>query len=101
MAKFMQASSSREWMPAWVIPCGLQARSVGVKVPADPAQVLAVDAVGGEGAADQVDDRHAPVAQPAVHVLAGAAHRAQTLPAAAGSAGAPAGRQMARQSGAG
>ena len=34
MAKFMQASSTREWMPAWVIPCGLQARSVGVKVPA-------------------------------------------------------------------
>ena len=34
MAKFMQASSTREWMPAWVMPCGLQARSVGVKVPA-------------------------------------------------------------------
>ena len=48
--------------------------------PGDPAQVLAVDAVGREGATDEVDDRHAPVAQPAVHVLAGAAHRAQTLP---------------------
>ena len=34
MAKFMQASSTREWMPAWVMPCGLQAMSVGVKVPA-------------------------------------------------------------------
>ena len=34
-----------------------------------PAQVLPVHSVGGEGAADQPDDRHAAVAQPAVHVL--------------------------------
>ena len=38
--------------------------------PGDPAEVLPVDAVAGEGPADQLDDRHAPVAQPAVHVLA-------------------------------
>ena len=35
-----------------------------------PAQVLAVDAVAGERAADHADDGHAPVAEPAVHVLA-------------------------------
>ena len=34
MAKFMHASSSRECTPAWVIPWGLQAMSVGSKVPA-------------------------------------------------------------------
>ena len=51
MAKFMHASSSSEWMPAWVIPWGLQAMSVGVKVPATQPEILPVDAVGGEGAA--------------------------------------------------
>ncbi len=53
MAKFMHASSSREWMPAWVIPWGLQARSVGREGPGHPPEVLAVHAVVGEGTTDQ------------------------------------------------
>ena len=57
-------------MPAWTMPWGLQASAVGVQVALDPAQVLAVDAVGGERGAHEPDDLHAAVAQPAVHVLA-------------------------------
>ncbi len=30
MAKFIAASSTREWTPAWAVPCGLQASWVGV-----------------------------------------------------------------------
>ncbi len=33
MAKFMHASRRREWTPACMIPCGLQAMSVGFTVP--------------------------------------------------------------------
>ncbi len=33
MAKFMAASRMREWMPAWAVPWGLQAKAVGVQVP--------------------------------------------------------------------
>ena len=33
MAKFIDASRIREWMPAWAVPWGLQARAVGVQVP--------------------------------------------------------------------
>ncbi len=33
MAKLMQASSSSEWTPAWTIPPGLQASSVGLNEP--------------------------------------------------------------------
>jgi hypothetical protein len=33
MAKFMAASRRREWIPAWAVPWGLQARAVGVQVP--------------------------------------------------------------------
>ena len=54
-------------------PVGVAGHVGGREGPDDPAEVLAVDAVGREGAADHVDDRHASVAQPAVHVLAGAA----------------------------
>ena len=73
-------------MPAWVIPWGLQAMSVGVKVPGDPAEVLPVDPVAGERTTDEADDRHAAVAQPAIHVLAvrpigGRPYRAPPRPA--------------------
>ena len=69
MAKFMAASRTREWMPAWTMPWGLQASGGGGPGGLDPAQVLAVDPVALEGGPDQADDLHAAVAQPAVHVL--------------------------------
>ena len=47
---------------------------MGTNAPGHPTQVLAVDAVGVEGAADGPDDRHAAVAEPAVHVLRVVAH---------------------------
>ncbi len=33
MAKFIDASRMSEWIPAWAVPWGLQARAVGVQVP--------------------------------------------------------------------
>ena len=51
------------------MPWGLQANAVGVNDPVDPPEVLAVDAVGLEGAADGADDGHPAVAEPAIHVL--------------------------------
>ena len=59
-------------------PVGIAGELLGSEGPGHPPEVLPVHAVGGEGAADQGDDRHAAVTQPAVHVLA--AH-GQTLPA--------------------
>ncbi len=72
--------------PGLVTPWGLQARSVGDEGAGHPAEVLAVHAVAGEGAADQLDDRHAAVAQPAVHVLAVRLIERQTLAGGAGRA---------------
>ena len=54
-----------------------------------PAQVLPVHPVGGERTTDQTDDRHAAVAQPAVHVLAGVpgGFPARLLPVSSGATG--------------
>src|SRR3984957_16439330 len=76
MAKFMAASRSREWIPAWAVPGGLAARAGGGPAPGPPSAALPAAARAPATASHQADDLDAAVSEPAVHVFhPGGGHR--------------------------